>query len=283
MFKKIYIETTNHCNINCSFCKTNVREKLFLPLNDFNIILNRIKGYTEYIYLHVLGEPLLNTNIDKYIMSAKNESIKVNITTNGTLLKERTKVLLGSGNIHQINISLHCEYESIMSSDEYFENIIEFIKPASEKIYINLRLWDENNISISEKNKSIINYLIKALDSDIPFAEDKYTRNKAIRLKKNIFLHLDKKFIWPSIDGDEIFFHGLCYALKDQIAILCDGTVVPCCLDGDGALALGNIFENKLDYILNSERAINIKKNFQNKKIIEKYCRTCGFGIRNNS
>jgi radical SAM protein with 4Fe4S-binding SPASM domain len=246
-------------------------------LDEFNFILGKVKGYTNYIYLHVLGEPFANPNINGYIISAKDNGIKVNLTTNGTLLKEKQDILSNKylDNIHQINISLHCEFENIMGFDDYFDNIAYFSKIASEGAYINLRLWGDG------EGKAIIEKLNRIFSTNIDSGG--FKRNKAITLQKNIFLHWDRKFVWPELGGEEIFTGGKCYALKDQIAILSNGVVTPCCLDADGNMALGDIFKENMCDILNSERALNIVKNFSARKVAEKFCKTCGFALRNNS
>lgn len=277
-FKKIYIEITNYCNLNCEFCKTNVRKNKYISLEEFNIVINKIKPYTKYVYLHVLGEPLLHKDIDKLILICKHNDIKVNITSNGTLLNIAGEKLLNDeiDNIHQINLSLHCDFKEKYLEAEYFQNLIKFISEASKKTYINLRLWnvEEKN---NEKNKKIIELLLKEFKNK---EEQNINFLNTITISKNIFLHFDKKFTWPNILGEEIFTEGKCYALRDQVGILVDGTVVPCCLDGEGIINLGNIYEDDFLEIITSDRATKMKKNFENRKVIEKYCKTCGFWSR---
>ena len=281
MFKKIYVEVTNHCNLKCDFCKTNVRKKLFLSEKNFEKIILKIKNHTKYIYLHVLGEPLLHDNIENLIRICDEHNLKVNITTNGTLLHEKQNKLLRCSNIHQINISLHSQHENLMSEKTFLTNIAEFINLSSNKIFFNLRLWNENDNIISPENLKTIKTLLSLLDFEDNLPSD-YTRHKSIKLSEKIFLHIDEKFTWPDINAEKIFTHGKCYGLIDQIGILCDGTVVPCCLDGDGYINLGNIFSDDLENILNGERAVNMRENFKNRKVVEDYCMTCGFAIRNN-
>ena len=103
------------------------------------------------------------------------------------------------------------------------------------------------------------------------------TKNSFLKVRKNIFINQDIEFTWPDINKKEIIERGKCLALKDQIAILVSGTVVPCCLDNNGDIPLGNIFEEEIDSILNKEKTITIKKNFENSIITCKLCKTCGF------
>ena len=69
-------------------------------------------------------------------------------------------------------------------------------------------------------------------------------------------------------------------ALRDQLAVLCDGTVVPCCLDGEGELALGNLFRQELEDILRGERAAAIHAGFDARRPAEELCRRCGYAER---
>ena len=75
----------------------------------------------------------------------------------------------------------------------------------------------------------------------------------------------------------EEYRHGYCYGLKDQLAILVDGTVVPCCLDDEGSMKLGNIFEQSLDDIINGERARRIIEGFQKRIAVEELCQKCSY------
>jgi radical SAM protein with 4Fe4S-binding SPASM domain len=58
---------------------------------------------------------------------------------------------------------------------------------------------------------------------------------------------------------------------------LADGQVVPCCLDADANMLLGNVFNEELSDILLSAKAQKIHNGFKNNKITEEYCRSCGF------
>ena len=62
--------------------------------------------------------------------------------------------------------------------------------------------------------------------------------------------------------------------------MLADGTVVPCCLDHEGDIALGNIFEGSMEEILASERASAIYEGFRDHRATEELCRKCGYARR---
>ena len=264
MYKKIYLEITNNCNLNCSFCPHNKREQKFISTTDFEQILDKIKNHTEYLYFHVLGEPLLHPNINELIDIASN-NFKINITTNGYLLKK----IKDNKKIRQINISLQSYiYNDNYKLEEYLDNIFECIEVLKEKTYISLRLWVEN-----EFTKDIILYLENKYKTSIDY------KNKLnnITLEDNVFLSFNKKFIWPNMNNKVISEFGTCYALKDHIGILVDGTVIPCCLDSEGIIDLGNIFESSLEDIINSKRYQDMLNGFKENNKCEDLCKRCNF------
>ena len=251
MFNRIYIEITNICNLNCSFCKEDRRKKQSLSLEQFNHILSKIKGYTNHIYLHIKGEPLIHKDIDKFIDLANNLNFNINITTNGRLIKDNIDTL---NKVRQVNISLH-SYDNLEDIKELFKTI------ESITTKISLRVWNNN--------KNIINLL-----------EDYYKiniNNKRTTIKNNLFIDIDKQFTWPDINLSVISDIGTCYGLRRQLGILVDGTVVPCCLDQDGVINLGNIFDSDLNTIIESDISKDIVYNFRNNKLKEELCKRCGY------
>lgn len=261
MFKRIYIEITNICNLNCSFCPKTNRDKKFMTITEFETIINKINGYTNHIYLHIKGEPLMHPHLDKILEIANNNKINVNITTNGRLLKEKINEI-NNYKIRQINISLH----SFNSLDE----IKKLVKSCDsiKDTYINFRLW--NDLDKSE----IFNFLEE-------YYKIKIDRNRLRNtLTDHIFLSIDKEFDWPNLELPVIALKGTCKALKDQIAILVNGDVVSCCLDNNGDNKLGNIFKQNLDEIINSNSFQDMLNGFNNHQLISQLCQRCGYRER---
>jgi len=260
-FKKIYIEITNSCNLNCDFCIKNNRKIKFITEDEFKIILEKIKDYTDYLYFHVLGEPLLHPNINELIDIAST-NFKVNITTNGYLI-DRIKE---NKNIRQLNISLHSFNENNkISLNEYLDNIFTTIDALSNT-YISLRLWVKNKY-----NNQIIDYINKKYNIDIPYAVENYTIND------HVFINNFHEFVWPDLDNNYYEEMGTCYGLTDHIGILVDGSIIPCCLDSKGIINLGNIYSNSLENILNNDRVNKMINGFKNNNKCEELCRHCKF------
>ncbi len=272
-YKKIYIEITNNCNLNCSFCSKVERPKNNMSLEEFEIILKKIQGYTNYIYLHVKGEPLLHPNIIEMINLAAKYNIKVNLTTNGTLFQSKAKSLGNCPNINKINFSLHSEN----NKENYLEDIFDNIKYLNSNTTVIYRLWTLKNNELDKNSTEVVNKLKTYYNLSTETVK-KIKREKNIPISSTIYVDKDNEFSWP-VEND-YKSNGYCYALKTQIAILVDGTVVPCCLDSDGKVVLGNIFEQSLKEIINGERYQKLKKSFQDRKPCEKLCQSCTFKER---
>lgn len=280
MFERIYVEITNICNLSCSFCQGTTKPKRQLRVDEFRLICEKIKHHTKFIYLHVMGEPLLHPHLEKLLSVAKSHDLKVCITTNGTLLDKAKEILLkNSDAIHKISISLHCaEANENIKLLDYLESVINFSRISSEKgIFTVLRLWNEDSLEGTGQNlqNEFIESFLKAR-----FPSEWQKRPRGYRLEKRIFLEYDGLFTWPSSSKADAILKGFCHGLENQLAILCDGTVVPCCLDSNGELELGNIFEHSLNEILSNGRAQAIKNGFKSGKFIEPLCQKCTFARR---
>ncbi len=273
MYNKVYVEITNICNMNCSFCHGHKREPRLMSIEEFSVILEKLKEQTKYIYYHLMGEPLTHPLLPEFIKLAGESGYKSIITTNGTLLKKCGDELLNAG-IHKINISLHSfENGDYESHSNYIKNIAEFSKKAADKgVIVVLRLWNKG--ADGDKNDTTLSLLKDNISGD--WIEN----TRGLKIRDKIFLEWGERFQWPDKDAEIKGSKYFCYGLKDQFGILCDGTVVPCCLDSDGVIDLGNIFTDDINSILNSKRATNIVEGFKCGKASEDLCKRCGYAQR---
>lgn len=248
-----------------------------MTVEEFQLIVTKIRPFTNYIYLHVLGEPLLHPQLEELLDIAEVSGLNVNITTNGGLLEHKKEILLKQS-VRQINISLHDAEENIAPEKwtEYLHSALNFATLASEKTYVCLRLWNSTNAESEAFNNQFLKEIASKFNISIDTLENE-TKGNGLKLADHIFLQRAPRFEWPNegIEGTQT--QKNCYALRDHIAILVDGQVVPCCLDADAKLKLGNIFTENLSDILETERAKNIKKGFEQHKIVEPFCASCGF------
>lgn len=277
--KKIYIEITNFCNLSCSFCKKTDRSQMSISVENFRHVINKIKTHTSYIYMHVLGEPLLHKDIGELLDICEQNKIKASITTNASLIKGQKQNIINKPALRQINYSLHSVFENEKDYKEIIRDIHDLILSSGDSVYHCLRLWNFESDD-EQKNMILKDELSKTFDANIQFPKG-IISGYGVKIFKNVFLQQQPRFIWPSIGGEEIFTHGKCGGLRHDAGILADGSVVPCCLDGNGDIVLGNIYEQSLQEILVSERAANICDGFAKREVREKLCRTCGFAKRN--
>lgn len=280
-FKKVYIEITNVCNLKCSFCPEGRRKKEFIDLDKFEHIIKKIKNHTNLIALHVKGEPLLHPKLEQILEICKEHNMFVNITTNATLLEKNVDMLINSRAVRQINLSLHSITKN-ENADEYeFNKYLESCLNASKKILnesniiLSFRLWNLESIEQNSENYEILKKL-----EEIFKVEDLVNKAKKemfVKLSENAFLNQDLEFVWPSLESEIISEEGTCWGLRNQVAILVNGDVVPCCLDQDGEIKLGNIFEESFENIINSNYSKMLIKGFEERKIIHNLCKRCGF------
>lgn len=276
-FKRIYIEITNCCNRSCSFCPKGVKEKRTMSLEEFEHILKEVSPYTDYLYLHVKGEPLLHPQFKEILHLCKKYNKKVNLTTNGTLLSKQVDTILSSNVVRQMNISLH----HFKNEPNYINNILI----ATEKllnhspIYINYRFWTLENNQFTKEMYDILKNIFSYYQLDIHLLS-KMDDQKNLTLKKNLYLSKGDLFDWPSLNHPFIGEHGTCHGTRDHLGILSDGTVIPCCLDSDGIISLGNIYKTSFSSILESDLYKKINSGFQNQKIECRLCQSCSYRTR---
>lgn len=273
-FKKIYIEITNKCNLNCSFCIKDNRFKKEISFKDFEIILQKIDKYTKYIYLHVKGEPLIHSNLDEILNLTKKYNKFVNITTNGVLLKEKINILKKYDNIRQINLSLHSENKK----KSYIDDILNCVDELNN-VFIVYRFWTLKNNILDDR---MLEYLekIKLKYNIDESSYKKILEGNNIKIKENVYINKDKEFTWPSLENEYCRENGFCYGLRNQIGILVDGTITICCLDSFGISNLGNIFNDNLEEILKCDRVNKILNNFNERRAFLDICKHCSYKER---
>lgn len=262
-YKKVYVEITNRCNLSCDFCIKNKRVLKDITEEDFRIVLNKVKPITNYLYFHILGEPLIHPNINNLIDIASH-NFNINITTNGYYIDK----IKNNKNIRQINISLHSFDDKYkISLDDYLNNIFNSIDTLiNNNTYISLRLW------VKTKYKEEIIYIInKRYNCNIDL------NNNSYKIKEHLFINESKEFIWPDLDNNYYNEKGTCYGLRDHFGILVDGTIVPCCLDTKGIINLGNIYNDNLEDVLNSKRCTKMIDGFNKNIKCEELCKHCNF------
>ncbi len=277
MIDRCYIEITNTCNLNCDFCPKHHRPKRQLTAEEFDQITEKVRGKVCFLYFHLMGEPLLHPLLPQFIMTAREKGFKTVLTSNGTLLHRCMELL--DTLPHKIQLSLH-SHESNERGElaEYMDEVMLFSTQAAQKdTCVVLRLWNQGGRD--RENEEVMRLIEQYAPK--PWRE----RPDGFRLSDNLYLEFDRKFQWPDAKKERVGEKAqlYCKALTKQIGILSDGSLVPCCLDHDGDVILGNLFRQSLEEILSSPRAVAMTEAFKHHAASERLCQNCESALARNS
>lgn len=270
-FNKVYLEISNRCNLNCSFCPGTKRLPRTMEEGEFSLLLEKLRPWTDYLYFHLMGEPLCHPALEQFLELADQAGFKVILTTNGTLLLRQQEMLLAAPALHKVNVSLHAfeANDLAMPFEQYLDGCFAFGQAAQGRKLVVYRLWNEGGAK--DRNEDILQRMERYFPK--PWAQER----KGVRIGERIYLEHGEKFDWPDLLAQDTGERVFCYGLRDQIGVLCDGTVVPCCLDHEGDIALGNLFEQDLGEILAAPRVQEMLRGFEQGRASEELCRRCGF------
>lgn len=278
MRNRVYIEITNRCNLACDFCHGTKRPLGTMPPEDFRRIAEKLRGETSYLYLHVLGEPLLHPQLKELLAIAGELGFRVCLVTNGTLLHKRREELLAAKSLHKVSVSLHSFEGNGGAGDlpAYLQQVWEVCLPLSERgVLCALRLWNEG--TAPRLNGEVEAFLSQRIGRDVESLPRDARGNRTLR--PNLFLERAERFGWPDLNAPESGAN-FCHGFTRQLAVLWDGTVTPCCLDSEGDIPLGNLLSQPLEEILQGERAAAMAAGFAARKPTEELCRRCGYARR---
>lgn len=285
-FHRAYIEITNVCGLACSFCPPKDQPTQTMSLPFFESVLLQLQTYTRDIALHVMGDPMVLSNLGDYLEAAHQLGFTVMITTSGFYLDTPRRAMLFHPCVKQVNVSLNSFNKNSVSRsfESYMENILALCDEKLEQereFFINLRLWNlDEACSEAAFNDDLFYLLEKHFELEQEFVRNSLIGGRqSLRIASKILLHFDQYFQWPSLNN-EVFGDGYCHGLSKQIAILADGRVVPCCLDGEGIIELGNLHAVNLGKILTTQRASTIMDGFKEGKAVEELCQKCSYKQR---
>ena len=139
-------------------------------------------------------------------------------------------------------------------------------------VLVILRLW--NNGVDEGRNVDIVERL------HARFPEEWHWGTRGARIHDKLHLEYGDRFQWPDMGAENQGEQVFCYGLKDHFGVLCDGSVVPCCLDHEGDITLGNLFTQEISEILDGPRAQAMRKGFACRHATEELCQRCGYARR---
>ncbi len=281
-FSKINIEISNICNLQCSFCPEVIRTKKLMDISLFEKIISQVAGLTDQVCFHLMGEPLVHPKFKEFVDICDKYQVRIFLVSNGVLLRDPLAEILLHPAFRQVNFSLHSFFDNHPDKDPtiYLDKIFKFTEAAFERrpdLYINYRLWNLNDPRGTATNNTEM--LSRIADYfKVSFADDvDVKKQKSLKIKNRLYMHYDTEFIWPSVDLPLLGTQGSCYGLSSHFGILVDGTVVPCCLDKEGNIPLGQINDESIVVILAGEKAQGILNGFRQKKLVESLCQRCQY------
>lgn len=275
MIDRCYIEITNTCNLDCHFCPKHQRKRRQLSAEEFDLLTDKVRGKVCFLYFHLMGEPLLHPLLPQFITMAREKGFKTVLTSNGTLLHRAMNLL--DTLPHKVQLSLHSHESNARGElSSYMEEVMNFATQAAAKgTCVVLRLWNQGGMD--KENELVMDYIAEYVPR--PWKE----RPDGFRLCDNLYLEFDRKFEWPLANASSAKREVFCKALLKQIGVLSDGSLVPCCLDHNGDVVLGNLFHQSLEEILSSPRAQAMIEGFQHHTATEALCQNCESALVRNS
>jgi len=286
-FHKVHIEISNICNLQCSFCPAVIRENKMMEIATFTQIVEQVAPLTELVCFHLMGDPLVHPQLAEMIDICDHYQVNIFLVSNGVLLRPEKFPLLLHKRFYQLNFSLHSFFDNFPDKDpgKYLQRIFEFTELAlieRPDLYLNFRLWNLQEPRGGQiRNKEMLQRICDRFEFQMPEQFDVRER-KSFKIKNRLYLHFDTEFIWPSLDLPVLGSSGRCYGLNSHFGILVDGTIVPCCLDKEGSIPLGNVKDAKIVETLASHRAQSMLKGFNERKLREKLCQRCQYIERFN-
>ncbi|MFA6760602.1 MAG: SPASM domain-containing protein [Sulfuricurvum sp.] len=275
-FQRVYIEITNICGLACSFCPPKPNPNKTMSLSFFETILHQLKPYTKTLAFHLFGDPFTLSNLSSYLSLAGENGFSVELTTSGFYLQHHKPQEIFASSLRQLNISLNSfnKNSSSLTFESYMKQIFSYCEAKSKRSFINLRLWNLDELSSeAEFNAKIYTHLESFFSTTID------RDAKSFRLSSKTLLVHDSYFEWPSLSSSH-HSHGFCYAPSSHFGILASGKVVPCCLDGEGVIALGDLNTTPLVDILECKRASTLREGFAKGICTEELCQKCSYKDR---
>ncbi|MGZ3650601.1 MAG: radical SAM/SPASM domain-containing protein [Bdellovibrionota bacterium] len=281
-FSKVHVEISSICNLQCSFCPEVIRDKKLIEPALFRRILEQVAPITEQVAFHLMGDPLVHPKIEELVKITEEFGSRIFFVTNGTLLREKSAELLLHPAFRQVNFSLHSFPDNFPDRDptEYLNKIFSWTERALAErpdLYVNYRLWNlADTRGAGEQNRGMLRQIEERFGWKADTEVDVRVQKSRL-VKGRLYLHYDTEFTWPALELPVLGVKGTCYGLSSHFGILVDGTVVPCCLDKEGSIPLGNVKEAPIEEILGSARAQEILKGFRERRLVEALCQRCQY------
>ena len=254
----LIIEPTNTCNLRCTFCFVTdgmTRDGGFMDFNRFKKIIDDCTDL-EHLCMHNWGEPLLHKDIFRMIEYAKNKGVNyVVMNTNGTLLTDKMINRIVNSKLDIIRFSIDGSAETFKRVRgvelENIEKNIKKLKIIKEKKRPELKMGVVFTVEEDTEGdaEEYINHWEKIVDH--------------VRLQPKLITS-PRTEVCPEPFGKD---YG-------KLVVLWDGRVIPCCVDYNANLMIGNIQNDTIPNLWKSEK-LNILREQHLKGEFPDTCANC--------
>jgi radical SAM protein with 4Fe4S-binding SPASM domain len=288
--QRLVLMITKHCNLNCVFCHVSKREcsKEFLSKEEvFKIIDQSVNLGVKDLYI-TGGEPFLHPQLFDILDYTKTKSLRVDIATNGTLIKDALEKIKGS-QLYSLSISIdgRLQTHDELRGGNSFERVMEGIDAVIEsaipiRLKVNFVVTNKNVFELegvydyfSRKN-ILVNFWPVNNHPDLYFKNDS---------EKKAFLNFVRKLKTRGDISSSLYGYYLkalryfednnlrvrCLGLVDSFAVDTEGNILPCCVwNSKGNFILGNALEDDLELLWHSQEFLEARR-----RIYKEGCGNC--------
>ncbi len=268
---RVNLELTNHCNLSCRWCAgAGNRKKGFMDRTTFQTTLSQIlsdRVAVREVHLYNGGESLLHPEFGQfleYLGSLKDRPATV-LVTNGTLLTETlSDAILESGGIDTIQFSI----------DGGTKEKYEWLRRKA--------VWEDTLNRIGgflDRNRGRVKTGLITIDMGVPFSDEfRQLRDRVDSFNfrpPHDYTGQEKLDDYPA---EKSANPHPCWHIRNNLVILWNGDVTPCCADFHGRGVFGNIHTSHLADLWNGARLALLRRQEAGDKHSLVLCSNCSIG-----
>jgi radical SAM protein with 4Fe4S-binding SPASM domain len=286
----VYLETTNFCNLECSFCNRNevVKHAKHMSIDKWKFVLEKLKDHPiAEAKLMGLGEPFLHPKFSEICKIFKEYFPKafVIVATNC-----QYKITDNFTNALKYIDLLYLSIDGYKNSYEKFrppskwDKLIKFLEELKKvnrfncKITCNYVVNKENIEDIKHVNSLCRKYNLDELRLNIA---QNWSENKSLNDEKKISGYSEEQVKYikdnfkSNVKGKAPWTWSDCFWVKRGLYMTVDGDLKVCAINTDTA-SIGNIFVDDINSVLNSTRMKKIRTGCHSNKP-EQHCKNCSY------
>jgi len=284
------IEPTNSCNLHCPECLTGnkklTRKKGNILPNDFNQIIDQSYRELCYLLLYFQGEPFLHPQFVDFIRYAKSKGIFVASSTNGHFFSETNVKKLVLSKLDFLTISLDGvtseSYQKYRKGGD-FNQVISGIKTLvkiKNKLKINYPLIELQFIVFKHNEGEIKRF--KELGKELGVDRTSIKSAQIYNAEQSSGILPPDNPVYSRYKKDESGKFKLikkrgkyCLRQWSSAVITWEGDMAPCCYDKEAKYAYGNLKEHCLDELWGSQKAVQFRDVFFQRRNVPEICKEC--------